>query len=143
MRLCEVRLKMSFAKHSRTDGVSEVKNRIMENYLRSYCEHKQQNADQLLPTAETAYNSTLSDDLNSTLSKVDFGWRPHNLLDVLAGPRPRVQDVDDFLANLWGAFSDARYPHKLAKARQSVECGRHTNSPHYEFAGTARVSYKL
>lgn len=63
MSLCEVQLKMSSSKRPQTDGASEVLNRMMENYLRCYCSYDQNDCDELLPTADFAYNSAVSEDL--------------------------------------------------------------------------------
>lgn len=57
MRKCGIKLEVSTSKHPQTDGSAEVMNRVVENYLRYYCAHHQRDRDQLLSSAEFAYNS--------------------------------------------------------------------------------------
>lgn len=142
MSLCGVKLKMSSARHPQTDGASEVMNRVLENYLRCFCNHKQNDWDILLPAAEFAYNSAVSEDLGTSPFEVDLGWRPRDPLSVITGTTP-VQAVDDFIEGLKGAFEDARYAHTLAKARQSVESGIHSKKPNYKTGDMVWVSRKL
>ena len=66
MNICGVNLKMSTSSHPQTDGSSEIMNRMVENYLRCYCNFHQDNWDELLPSAEFAYNSSLSEDLGKS-----------------------------------------------------------------------------
>jgi hypothetical protein len=62
MDLCDVKLKMSTSLHPQIDGSSEIMNRMLENYLRFYCSHLQDECADLFPSAEFAYNSAVSDD---------------------------------------------------------------------------------
>ena len=41
MELCGIQLKMSTSRHPQTDGSSEIMNRMIENYLRCYCNYHQ------------------------------------------------------------------------------------------------------
>ena len=60
MKLCDIQMKISSSRHPKTDGASEVINRMIENYLRCYCSYHQNDWDDLLPAAEFAYNSAVS-----------------------------------------------------------------------------------
>ena len=62
MGLLGIKLKMSTSRHPQTDGSSEVMNRMVENYLRCYCSYRQDDWADLLPSAEFAYNSALSEE---------------------------------------------------------------------------------
>eukprot|EP00737_Agarophyton_chilense_P003919 gb/GEZJ01004734.1/.p1 GENE.gb/GEZJ01004734.1/~~gb/GEZJ01004734.1/.p1 ORF type:complete len:294 (-),score=32.76 gb/GEZJ01004734.1/:75-956(-) len=73
MELCGIKLKMSTSRHPQTDGSSEVMNRMVENYLRCYCSYHQDDWDELLPAAEFAYNSAVSEDLGTTPFEMDLG----------------------------------------------------------------------
>lgn len=63
MELIGVQLKISTSRHPQTDGSSEIMNPMFKNYLRCYCNYKQDNCDELLPSAEFSYNSALREDL--------------------------------------------------------------------------------
>ena len=53
-----VQLKMSTAYHPQTDGQTEVMNRALEDYLRSYTKLSQDQWDELLAMAEFAMNNS-------------------------------------------------------------------------------------
>ncbi len=76
MELFGVKLKMSSSRHPQTDGFYEMMNRMVEKCLRCYCNYQQNDWDELLPGAEFAYNSALSEDLGMAPFKVDLGWNP-------------------------------------------------------------------
>ncbi len=57
MKLCGVKLKLSTSNHPQTDGSSEIMNRLVENFLRCYCNLKQDDWDKFITAAEFSYNS--------------------------------------------------------------------------------------
>ncbi len=58
-------------------------NRIVENYLRYYCNYYQNDWDELLQGAEFIYHSATSVDLEFSSFEVDVGWKPNQTLDLL------------------------------------------------------------
>lgn len=66
MELIDVQLKMSTSRHPQTDGISEIGNRMVENYLRCYCNY-------LLPAAESANNSVIIKDLIMSPFEIGLG----------------------------------------------------------------------
>jgi hypothetical protein len=100
MDLYGIKLKMSTSRHPQTDGSSEIMNRMLENYLRCYCSYRQDDWAELLPSAEFAYNSALSEDLGVSPFEVDLGWCPRSPLDMLSGSRSSLERVEDFKAAL-------------------------------------------
>lgn len=140
---CGVQLKTSSVRHPQTDGASEVMKRVIENYIRCYCECKQEDWDKLLTAAEFAYNSAVSEDLGMSPYEVDLGWKPRDPLDILSGSTPRVQSVCELKETLRGAIDDAIWAHKLAKSRQSAEAALHCKPPDYQVGGWVWVSRHL
>ena len=63
MELRGIKLKMSSSRHPQTDGLSEIMKRIVENYLQYYGSYYQGSWDKLLPGAEFAYISAVSEGL--------------------------------------------------------------------------------
>lgn len=57
-------------------------NRMVENYIRCYSSLRQDGWDDLLPTAEFAYNSAKSEELTVTPFEVDLGWKPRGPSDM-------------------------------------------------------------
>jgi len=120
MELLGVQLKMSTSRHPQTDGSSEIMNRMVENYLRCYCNYHQNNWDELLPAAEFAYNSAVSEDMGMSPFEIDLGWNPKSPLDLLASPEDKNETVEEFTVNLKASLEDALYAYKISKAGQTA-----------------------
>lgn len=120
MELMGVQRKMSTSRHPQTDGASEIMNRMVENYLRCYCNYNQDNWDELLPAAEFAYNSAISEDLGMSPFEMDLGWNPKSPLDMLTSNEDKNQTVEEFKNDLKASMEDAVYAYKITKAGQSA-----------------------
>ena len=68
---------MSTAFHPETDGQTERQNRTLEEYLRSYINFEQDNWDELLVTAEIAYNNSVHISTNYTPYYLNSGQHPN------------------------------------------------------------------
>jgi hypothetical protein len=73
---------MSTAFHPQTDGQTEILNRILESYLRSYTNLQQMNWAKLLPAAEFAYNNSWNASTKATPFKALYGYDPELRFDV-------------------------------------------------------------
>ena len=111
---------MSTSHHTQTDGASKLINIMLENYLRCYCSCRQDDWDTLLPAAEFAYNSAVSQDLGTSPFEIDLGWKPKSPLELITAQDTSIESVNSFKHKLKSAFEDATFCHKLAKARQSA-----------------------
>jgi len=120
MELVGVQLKMSTSRHPQTDGASEIMNRMVENYLRCYCNYHQDNWDELLPAAEFAYNSAVSEDIGMSPFELDLGWNPKSPLDMLSSREDKNATVEEFKSNLKSSLEDAVYAYKISKAGQTA-----------------------
>ena len=143
MKLCAVKLKMSTSKHSQTDGATEIMNRMVENYLRCYCSYHQNDWDELLPAAEFAYNSAVTDDLGMSLFELDLGWTPKSPLDMLSGKEIPLQNVEEFKEKLKASLEDAQYSYKIAKASQSAYSSMKYRIPNYYVGGKVWLNRSL
>ena len=74
MELLQVKINMSTAFHPETDGQTERVNQTLEHYIRSYCSYQQDNWALLLPLAEYAYNTSLSEYSKATSFEIDYGF---------------------------------------------------------------------
>lgn len=137
MELCGVKLKMSTSRHPQTDGASEVMNRMIENYLRCYCSYHQNDWDELLPAAEFAYNSAVTEDLGMSPFEMDLGYNPRTPLDMISGSEIPVESVEDFKQRMKNSLEDAKFSYNVSKARQSAQSSKHYMAPKY------RVGSKL
>ena len=132
MKLCEIRLKMSTSRHAQTGGASEIMNRMKENCLRCLCISKQDNWDELLPTAEFAYSSAFNDELCMDPFEMDLGWIPRFPLDMVVGKQSDVQGVEDFKENLKVSLKDAQFASKVSRARQAAAISSRAQPPSYQ-----------
>lgn len=130
MSLCGVKRQMSSTHHPQTDGASEVMNRMVENYLRCYCSLRQDDWDEFLPSAEFAYNSARSEELQATPFEIDLGWNPRGPLDLFPESCP-IDSVALFNAKINAALQDARFSHQLAKARHAAYSADKYAAPSY------------
>ena len=143
MKICGIQLKMSSSRHPQTDGASEIMNRMVENYLRCYCSHHQDNWDELLPAAEFAYNSAVSEDLGMSPFELDLGWNPKSPLDYISGTDVPVQSVHEFKELLKCSLDDAKYSYKVSKARQAAEASSLYQKPNYEIGSKLWLNKSL
>ncbi len=77
--------------------------------MRCYCNYHQNDWDELLPGAEFAYNSTMSEDLGMSLFEVDLGWKPKSPLDCLNTTLDPNESVEEFKTRLKLSLDDAKY----------------------------------
>jgi len=126
-----IQLKMSSSRHPQTDGASEIMNRMIENYIRCYCSYHQDDWDELLPAAEFAYNSAVTEDLGMSPFELDLGWVPKSALDFISGSEVPVQSVDEFKQRLKNSLEDAQYSYRVLKARQAAEASTRSKPPEY------------
>ena len=107
---------------------------MIENYLRCYCNYHQNDWDELLPGAEFAYNSAISDDLGMLPFEVDLGWNPKSPLDLISSNYESNESIGEFKERLKSTLEDAKYAYKLAKADQTARSSLKYN-PHMYKSG--------
>jgi hypothetical protein len=67
---------MSTAFHPQTDGQTERVNEVLEVYLRHYCSFQQDDWTDLLPLAEHAYNTAVSETTKMSPFFANYGYQP-------------------------------------------------------------------
>ena len=76
MDLMGIISKMTKAFHPQSDEETERINQILEEYLRHYYSWKQDDCDKLLPLAEYAYNSAISETTKMSSFYTNYGFEP-------------------------------------------------------------------
>jgi hypothetical protein len=76
MNLLSVKLNLSTAFHPQTDGQTERVNQTLEAYMRNYCSYQQDDWSDLLPLAEYAYNSAVSEATKFSPFYANYGFEP-------------------------------------------------------------------
>jgi hypothetical protein len=92
----QVRRRLSTAFHPQTDGQTEVQNQILEFYLRTYCNYRQDDWTSKLALAEFTYNNSKHSTTGSTPFRLLYGFDPElgtNVRDdVLEGGAPSAEE---------------------------------------------------
>lgn len=140
MRLCDVQLKMASSHHPQTDGSSEITNRMIENYLRCFCNHNQDNWDELLTAAEFSYNSASIEHLNISPFELDLGWKPKSPLELLSNPDSSVESVRLLRNRISAAEQDSKFAQRLAQSRQIAYNSKKYRPPDYKIGDEVWLS---
>uniref|UniRef100_A0A8C5QVR1 Uncharacterized protein n=1 Tax=Leptobrachium leishanense TaxID=445787 RepID=A0A8C5QVR1_9ANUR len=127
----KIHVKLSSAYHPQTNGQTERTNQIVEQYLRCYTCHLQDDWVDLLPAAEFAYNSGHHQSLRESPFFLTYGYHPSLLPDL---PRMEaVPDAHERLERLRDGHRQAR--HLLQQAQDTYKAYadlKRRPSPTYE-----------
>jgi hypothetical protein len=74
MDLLKVKRSMSTAFHPQTDGQTERVNQTIEQYLRIFCNHEQDNWSEMLPMCEYAYNNSVTSATGLSPFYANYGY---------------------------------------------------------------------
>ena len=133
MELFDIKLKISTSCHPKTDEAFEIMNRLVEKYLRCYCNYHKNDWGELLPTAEFAYIFALTEYIGMSPFEMDFGYLQKSPLDQLHGNSEKNEQIDDFKLQWKESLKDAVHAHKISKPSQSpravTKYKPHSNKP--------------
>ena len=95
-RTLQIKQKLSSAYHPQTDGQSEVANREMERYLRTFVSFDQDNWVEWLPLAEFAINAAESPTTKCSPFQAVYGYQPRMSFAARSpgSDRERIADAD-------------------------------------------------
>ena len=116
--------RISTAYHPQTDGATERANQDLEAYLRTFCNHEQDNWKQLLPLAQLAINNHDSSTTGVSPFFLSHGYHiePIQLPDDLQTVYPErspIQIADNIVYKLYQALEWAKV--SMAAAQQNQE----------------------
>ena len=81
-KMLGIETKLSIAYHPQTDGQTERTNLELEQYLRIYVNHRQNNWSEWLVTAEFAFNNKVHTATKMSLFKANYGREPRIGFDI-------------------------------------------------------------
>ena len=111
-----IKRKLSTSFHPQTDGQTERQNQVVEQYLRCYCNYKQDNWAMLLTLAEFAYNTAVHASTGAPPYQVLMGYVPSFEWELEAEP---PYDVPAAKARIETLHEERQRMEKhLAKARE-------------------------
>ena len=117
-RCSGTQLRMSTAYHPQSDGQTEVLNRIIEQYLRSFVHRQPSTWGKYLPWAEWSHNTSWNSATGTTPYELTFGKKPFNFPEYIAGSSA-VDAVDTLLQDRDETFQLVR--RKLLKAQSRMK----------------------
>lgn len=113
-RLLGIKMSASTAYHPQTDGQTERVNQEVEAYIRMFCNHHQNDWDNLLPSAEFAFANHIHSSTQMTPFMADIGRNPQ------MGFEPNVDaednDVTAFRSRMEESLAEAKAA--LTKAKE-------------------------
>lgn len=117
LNLVGIRPRMSTAFHPQTDGQTERLNQTLEIYLRAFVNYEMSNWEELLPTAEFAYNNTSSSSTHLSPFYANYGYHPsaHN------PPRAVPRNPSSRLYSHWMTQVHEDAKKHLEKSRQRMK----------------------
>lgn len=95
-KLSGTKLRMSTAYHPETDGQTEVINRVLEQYLRTFVHERPSDWYKYLALAEWSYNTSTHSGTGLTPFEVTFGKPPPSIPQYLLGSSS-IEAVDSLL----------------------------------------------
>ena len=98
LEVLDIKQSLSTAYHPQTNGQSERTNQTLQQYLRCYCSHHQDDWVSLLPLAEFSFNNTCNTSTKLTPFYVNHGYHPR--FEYLAPSAEMVPKVEDRLTQL-------------------------------------------
>ena len=115
---------MSTAFHPQTDGQTERTNRTLEDMLRAYVSHRQDDWDRFLTAAEFSYNSHKNASTELSPFEFNYGQQPHVPSALFKPTSTHVQTTTEFLTSMENLAKMATDSLVKAKGRQEEYANR-------------------
>ena len=131
-RLLGIKISSSTAYHPQTDGQTERVNQELEIYLRLFVNERHDDWNDLLPTAEFAYNNAAHSSTHQSPFLLDTGRHPRMGFEPRTVPS-KAEGVDEFVDRMRAADEEARSALIKAKDDQArFYDQRHGPTPVYK-----------
>jgi RNase H-like domain found in reverse transcriptase/Reverse transcriptase (RNA-dependent DNA polymerase)/Integrase zinc binding domain/Chromo (CHRromatin Organisation MOdifier) domain/Retroviral aspartyl protease len=124
------KLKMSTAFHPQTDGQTERANRTLEEQLRAYVNHRQDDWDVHLPFVEFAQNNAVNSTTGYSPFFLNYGYHPATpMTQQLSVSKGRITSsnaaAEDRLLRLYDALTDAEHRTRKSQEQQKTQADKH------------------
>lgn len=130
-RLSGTRLRMSTAYHPQTDGQTEVMNRVLEQYLRSFVSAHPSQWFKFLAMAEWSYNTSVHSSTGFTPYEIVFGKAPPSIPHYITGSSTN-EAVDSLLSSRQVLHDTLRRRLLKAQATMKHQADAHRRDVHFE-----------
>ena len=123
-RLQAVNLAVSAAYDPQSDGQTEIVNKILEQYLRTFTGDRPHQWAEWLPLAEFWFNTNFHTTLKLTPFEALYGYPPQTLQDYIPGTT-RVAAVDSFLSHRQQVLAVIKTNLAAAQERMREQADKH------------------
>jgi hypothetical protein len=117
-----ISLHPSTAYHPRTDGQSKIANKVVEQYLHHYVGYRQENWEELLATAEFAYNNNDHTSLETLPFQANYGF--NSSFGGIPSPEQCLPAVEDQLQRLAQVQEELKECLAAAQAAMATQFNR-------------------
>jgi hypothetical protein len=123
MRILQVKLKFSTAFHPQTDGQTERTHRTLQEMLRNYVNHQQDDWTEHLPMIEFAYNNSFQESIQTTPFFANTGEHPRTTLDLLGQTirTTKVEATEEFAQRIQDIQKDIQKCMSKAQMQQTTQ----------------------
>jgi len=119
MQLLQVKVNLSTAFHPESDGQTERVNQTLEQYLRSYCSYQQDHWVSLLPFAEHAYNTSMSESTKASPFEINYGFSPKTQRSGMVSDNQGIHPDSELVVKDWeGTWQEIQEIIQQAQERQ-------------------------
>jgi len=118
--------------HRQSDGQTERTNQTMKQYLRVYCDYRQDDWSQLLPLAEFVYNNAKSISTGMSSFYANYGYHPRATLKILLDQRHENPAAEAYINHVRRVHEELQGTLERAQARYKKEFDRNA-APAPEF----------
>ena len=105
-KMLEIETKLSMAYHLKTDGQTERTNQKLEQYLRMYVNHRQNNWSKWLAIAEFAFNNKVHIATKMSPFQVNYGKKPRMGFDIRK--KGKNKKAEEFAKEMRERYEEAR-----------------------------------
>jgi len=116
-KMLGIETKLSMAYHPQTDGQTERTNQELEQYLRMYVNHRQNNWSEWLAMAEFAFNNKVYTATKMSLFKVNYGRELRMGFDIRK--KGKNEKAEEFAREMKERHEEARAA--LVKAQEEMK----------------------
>jgi len=116
-KMLGIEIKLSTAYHPETDGQTERTNQELEQYLRMYVNHRQNNWAEWLATAEFTFNNKVHTATRSSPFQVNYGREPRMGFDIRK--KGKNNRTEEFVKEMKERHEEARAA--LVKSQEEMK----------------------
>ena len=116
-KMLEIKTKLSIAYHPETDGQMERTNQELEQYLRMYVNHRQNNWAEWLATAEFTFNNKIHMATKSSPFQVNYRREPKMGFDIRK--KEKNEKAEEFVREMKERYEEARAA--LVRSQEEVK----------------------